>query len=468
MNVLLLVCDEMAPWGIGAEGVSRWAVRALTPHLDALAARGTRFSAAYSPSPICVPGRASIATGRWVHETGCWSSAEAYAGSPPSWGHALQGAGLAPVSIGKLHYRSGLDDTGFVEEIEPIHILKGRGWVQGLLRQPLCEYDGTADLAAEIGPGDSDYLAFDRRVTAAAETWLAAPERAERPWCAMISWLSPHYPLIAPEAFYALYDAGALAGEAEAGPDHPVLRDIAGFFNHDRFFTPETRGIARASYFALCSFIDAQVGRVLAALEAAGQAEETLILFTSDHGEMLGEKGFWTKSTMYEASARVPLLAAGPGVAAGRVWPAPVSLIDLAPTICAAMGAEMAGLPGCDLRAPQANRAVISEYHDGGSPVGLTMMRWDEDGVPWKYVHYAEGHPPQLFCLGDDPAEERDLAPVAPERVAAARARLSEIVDPEDANARAHADQAVLIERLGGREVLLAEGTFGYTPADSR
>ena len=455
-NVLLIMADELSTWGLGCYG---GAVQ--TPNIDRLAARGTRFDAAYTPSPICVPTRAAIATGRNLHEIGYWDSAQAYDGRVPGWGHRLQEAGLPVTSIGKLHYRNQTDPTGFNRQIEPIHIPDGIGWVRALLRQPLASYDATAEMAEMIGPGETDYTRFDRRVTEEACRWLAKPP--DRPWCTFVSYLSPHYPLIAPEAFYALYDPKDHESEAATLPDHPVLGDIAEFFDHDRFFTPETRGIGRAAYFGLCSFLDAQVGAVLEALEASGQADDTLILFTSDHGEMLGNRGFWGKSTMYEDAVRVPLIAAGPGVEAA-VRSDPVSLIDLAPTICRAVDVETEGFSGVDLADERPDRTVISEYHDGGSPVGITMVRW----AGWKYVHYAQGHPPQLFDLAADPGETQDLAATRPDMIAEARARMAPILNPEAVDARAHADQAALIERLGGREKLLAMEQWNFTPADSR
>lgn len=458
MNVLLLMCDEMAPRPL-------WGPPPATPHLDALAARGQVFDAAYTPSPICVSTRAAIAAGRPLHEIGFWSSAEPYDGSVASWGARLRQAGVPTCSIGKLHYAAGAEREGFDESYEALNVF-GEGWGRGLLRKPLCDYAPTAGMAEEIGPGETDYLKFDRRVTEKAVDWLGAPERRERPWAAFVSWLSPHYPLIAPPEYYARFEPKAYESEAEPVPDHPILREIAEFFDHDPHFTRESRGVARAGYYALWSFIDDQVGAVLGALEAAGMAEDTLVLFTSDHGEMLGEKGFWAKSTMYESSARVPLSMAGPGVAPGRRED-PVSLLDLAPTICEVAGAATAGLAGRSLLAPaDPDRAVVSEYHDGGCPVGITMLRWNDGAQKWKYVHYAEGWPAQLFELSADPDETRDLAVEAPERVAAAKAKLFAIFDPEDANDRAHADQARRVEELGGREAILAEPQWNFTPAD--
>lgn len=458
MNVLFMMADELSWWALGHRSP-----HIHTPNLDALAAQSMRFNAAYTPSPICVPTRAAIACGRDTHEIGYWSSAEPYDGQVPSWGHALQRAGHAPVSIGKLHYQSQADDTGFVQQIEPVHVVDGVGWVQALLRQPVFPNATTHTLARDIGPGDSGYIQFDRRVTAKTVSWLGAPERQAAPWCAFVSWLAPHFPLIAPPEDYARYDPTVYESGAEPVPDHPILREIAQYFSHDEHFTPQGRGIARAAYFGLCTFLDAQVGRVLAALDQSGQRDDTLILFTSDHGEMLGEKGFWTKSTMYDSAARVPLLMAGPGVAPGD-WDAPVSLIDIAPTICGAMGADCSGFTGTDLRQPDPGRAVVSSYHDGGCPVGMTMLRWEH----WKLVHFAQGFAPLLFDMAADPTEQTDLAALRPDALAQGLNRLHAMMDPEAVNTRALSDQAARIDRLGGADAVRAIPTFDYTPADSR
>jgi choline-sulfatase len=460
VNTLFLMVDEMAWWAVGSAA----SLGAKTPNIDALAARGMVFDAAYTPSPICVPARAAIATGRDVHETGYWSSAEPYDGALPSWGHRLREVGVEVVSIGKLHYRDEGDDTGFDRQIRPLHVHEGKGWLLGLLRRPVPRYDATAELAEDLGAGWTGYTRYDLGVTEAACAWLAEPERKARPWAAFVSWLSPHYPLIAPEEFLSLYDPADYTRPAEEVPDHPILREIAGFFAHDRHFTDDTRGLAHAAYRALCTFIDAEVGKVLAALDAAGQADDTLVIFTSDHGDMMGEKGFWTKSVMYESSVRVPLIVAGPGVAPGRRVD-PVSLIDIAPTISAAMGQSCAGFSGRSLLAPpEPGRSVLSEYHDGGCSVGMTMLRWQApDGTQWKYVHYAEGHPPRLFDLTADPGETTDLATARPDIRAEAEARLAAIMDPEAVNARAHADQVRKMAEHGGRAAILGIPQWNFT-----
>ncbi|MDU8942013.1 sulfatase-like hydrolase/transferase [Ovoidimarina sediminis] len=460
-NILVLISDEHRRDAMGAAGHSH----VKTPHLDALCGAGTRFLNTYTPSPMCVPARAALATGRPVHAIGHWDSATPYAGQPRSWMHDLRDSGLEVTSIGKLHFRNATDDTGFSEQILPMHVI-GNGWTVGLLRDDPPPYTGAAELAADVGVGPSDYTDYDRRITEAATAWLAAPERHDTPWCAFVSLVSPHYPLIAPEECLALYDPDTLDPPVGTLPDHPELRAIEGFFNYGAHFDDATARAARAAYYALVTFMDRAVGRILAALDASGQRDDTLILYTSDHGEMLGDHGFWTKQVMYEASAGVPLVIAGPGVLQGATCATPASLLDIAPTLRAAAGLEPGEGQGADLRtlasAPcDPDRTVFSEYHDGGSTTAAFMVRWSE----WKYVHYP-GQSPQLFNLADDPDELRDLG--ADPSHAANRsdglARLMQICDPDAVNTRAFADQRRRIEDLGGAESLRTAPTFNHTP----
>ena len=414
MNTLFLMVDEMAWWAVGSAS----SLGAKTPHIDALATKGMVFDAAYTPSPICVPARAAIATGRDVHEIGYWSSAEPYDGRVPSWGHRLREGGAEVVSIGKLHYRSEADDTGFDRQINPLHVHEGKGWLQGLLRRPVPHYEPTAGLAEDLGAGWTGYTRYDLSVTEAACAWLAEPDRKARPWAAFVSYLSPHYPLIAPEAFLSLYDSADYACPAEDGPDHPILREIAGFFAHDRHFTDEKRGRAHAAYRALCSFVDDQVGKVLAALETAGQAEDTLIVFTSDHGDMLGERGLWYKMSFFEHSARIPMIIAGPGVE-NRTVAEPVSLLDILPTFMdvAASTGQTAPDPAMDLDGrslwPLLQGAV--DNPDGGEVLGEYCAECASDPIfmirrgALKYIH-CRADPPQLFDISTDPFERNNLA----------------------------------------------------------
>jgi choline-sulfatase len=443
-----------------------------TPALDTIARLGTRFASAYTPSPICVPARASLHTGLQVHETRCWSSAEPYHGQHESWAHALREAGHPVVSIGKLHFRRGGDDHGFNEEIEPMYLAdEGRGWVKGLLRNPLPPYDDTAELAADIGPGETSYTEYDRRVTHEAVKWLKTYPRkfTARPWVLFVSFVAPHYPLKCPEEFYRLYERQTLPEPPRQRPEHDVLEEMAGFWNYDEHFDDGSREVARKGYYGLVSFMDDNIRQVMEALEDSGAARDTSVMYISDHGEMLGSHGFWTKSVMYEDAAAVPMLLAGRGVPEGTCT-TPVSLTDVAATVKQVVGLKQAparepwmSRPLQELvTRPEPDRFVISQYHDGGAPTGFYMLRYRQ----WKYVHYAGRDADQLFDLAADARELNDLGRSAmhEREREMLRTLLGHVLDPDAVNAQAFADQQALIARLGGEDAIRQMASFGHTP----
>ena len=471
-NVLFLFSDEHRRDALGCYGHP--VVR--TPRLDGLARRGARFTRAYTPSPICVPARASMASGYYVNETRCWSNAQAYHGKPRGWGHCLQEHGLRVDSIGKLHYRGADSDNGFDREILPMYIRDGIGWIKGLLRDHESVLD-CSHYASQIGPGECDYTDYDLGVTREACRWLdtAAGEGGDRPWTLFVSWLRPHYPLTCPRAFYDLYDEREMDRVRFVGSgdlsDHPVIVKLRNNFNYYGYFNDHTRQIARMSYYGLCSFLDHQVGRVLDALERNGFLDNTLVIYASDHGDHNGDRRMWTKMTLYEESAGIPLILAGPGVPEGVAVDTPASLVDIHPTVLAAAGVEdgTGDRPGIALQSlldeEQPDRAVLCEYHDGGSPTGMFMLRHRN----WKYNHYP-GYPPQLFDMEADPDERIDLG-TSPAHGAVrdrCRERLHSIVDPEPANRQAFSDQRHLIDRLGGVDAILGSPEYDFTPTDSR
>ena len=327
-NFLVIISDEHRKDALGCAGHPL----VHTPHLDRLAARGTRFTNAYTSSPMCVPTRAALACGDHVHRTGFWDSATPYDGSAATWMHRVRDAGHEMVAIGKLHFRSGKDDNGFSEEILPMHVVGGVGWMAALLREDPPAYDAAAELAADSGPGSSSYTDYDLAITAAATDWIAARRNAERPWAAFVSLVSLHFPLRAPQEFYNLYADADFDLEPQQLPDHPEIRNLARFFDYERHFTAETRHAAMAGYFGLTSLLDDYVGEILATLEESGQAEDTVILYLSDHGELLGDKGMWTKQVMYEASAGIPMILAGPGVPDGTACSTAACLLYTSPS----------------------------------------------------------------------------------------------------------------------------------------
>ncbi|MEP1208971.1 MAG: sulfatase-like hydrolase/transferase [Rhizobiaceae bacterium] len=473
-NLLVIISDEHRKDAMGCVGHPI----VKTPNLDALAARGTLFENAYTPSPMCVPTRAALACGDHVHRIGNWDSATPYDGSRRSWMKHLRHQGVDVTSIGKLHFRSAEDDNGFSEEILPMHVVGGVGWAIGLLRDDPPPYDAAAELAKDVGVGSSTYTDYDLAITEATENWLAGQQDNKKPWAGFVSLVSPHYPLTCPKDYYDLYDPADMdlpvAYDPGRRPSHSELRNVAGFFDYDRYFDMQKMREAKAAYYGLTSFMDNCVGRILAALEANNLSEDTLVVYVSDHGDMMGDQGFWTKQVMYEASVGVPMIAAGPGMPRGNRVATGTSLLDIAATALDVCGVEhdeqSRQLPGKSLREianaeDERDRTIFSEYHDGGSTTGTFMVRWQN----WKYIHYV-GHQPQLFDLNADPHELNDLASAAGDdaRLAAALQegdrRLRQICDPEAINQRCFADQKRRIEELGGRDACINAYVFNHTP----
>ncbi|WP_259956279.1 sulfatase-like hydrolase/transferase [Sulfitobacter mediterraneus] len=466
-NVLFLMADEHQAAALSylGHGVAK------TPNLDRLAARGTLFENAYSPSPICVPARAAVATGKYVHQTGYWDNAHAYDGRVKGWGHVLQTAGVPVTSIGKLHYRSEQDSTGFDRQILPIHIAGGVGQVWGSVRNPLPKTRKATGMLGHIGAGTASHNAYDMKVAKKAATWIAEQDQAT-PWCAFVSFVAPHFPLTVPEEFLNLYPSGDMPLPAvRPGQDydlHPWVARMNDIENSDEELeTDSNRQEAIAAYYALCSFVDAQIGKVLDALDASGQADETLVIYTSDHGENLGLRGRWGKSVLYRESTHIPMILAGPGVADGARVKTAVSLLDIAPTITAAFGLpDDPGWPGHSLSAiaaqpEDADRIVFSEYHAANSPSGGFMVA----NARWKYHEYV-GYAPELFDLAQDPLETRNLVdePDAAADRDRMRAALHAICNPEAVDGHAKADQDALVARHGGPEKAFNTGPSGATP----
>lgn len=473
-NMLFIMSDEHSNQTMGCSGHPL--VR--TPNLDAMAARGTRFTANYTPSPICVPARAALATGRYPHQNHNWCNGTPYSGDVRGWNHRLQEQGYSVVSIGKLHYRNETDDTGFDQQIIPMHVVNGIGDVAGAVRDqlPLPVRYQCKKLAEGVGEGDSSYLQYDRDILQESCTWLQeeAPKHTDKPWVLFVSFVCPHFPLIAPPEFFQLYDQARLP-EIKGMPDsgyqrHPWIEALAQCQIYDQFFTDETRAKARAAYLGMVSFLDDNIGTLLRTLEASGLSDDTRVVYTSDHGDNLGARGLWGKSNFYEESAGIPLIMTGDGVPAGKVCNTPSNLLDCYPTILDCTGIDLTNeeqnLPGLSLydiatTDEDNTRAVGGEYHAAGAASGAFMVRQGR----YKYVHYV-GYPPELFDLETDPEEMNNLADNADARNIrdGLEKALRSLFDPEAIDKSAHEDQAALVEKHGGRDAVLNRGSFNGTP----
>lgn len=447
-----------------------------TPNIDRLAARGVRFTNAYCNSPLCVPSRSSFATGRHVHEAECWDNAHPYHGQIESWAHRLRSAGREVVSIGKLHYRSEEDDSGFSEAIIPMHAVDGVGDLFTLLRDPPYVSRGKSWIARDIGPGESKYVKYDTKIRAEALRWLKkkGDERSDKPWTLYVSFISPHPPHMAPAEYLALYPPEEMplpkGGRPDDPPLHPWMRVLRTLRRDDDFFTDDTRRLAIAGYLGVITLLDKYVGEVLEALDAAGFSDNTRIIYASDHGDMLGARQIWGKHCMYEPSITIPLIAAGPGIPQGRVCGTPVSLLDLYPTALDGAGLPVAtkefmpqgrSLWQIAAEPDQPDREILCQYHAQGSPSGAFALRRGR----FKFTYYVD-YLPELFDVEADPDETRNLArdPAYAATLREMEAALRRILDPEEVDRRAKASQRAIIEKYGGRAKVLARGSYEGTP----
>ena len=447
-----------------------------TPNLDKLANEGTLFNNAYCNSPICVPSRAILATGRYNAEIGYWDNADPYDGNIPSWGHRAVQGNCDAVSIGKLHFLDDQAPTGFSEQINPLNVVGGVGDLLGLIRQELPVRKGAANMAKDVGSGETTYSNYDKQIAEDAKNWISNRKKSDKPWVLFVSFVCPHFPLIAPEEFYNMYPESEvpwpLLYEESQRSNHPYYKAMRKCMNYDDYFDEEKVRKATSAYFGLCSFLDYNIGTVLSALDNSDFADNTNIIYTSDHGDALGMRGMWGKSTMFEESAGVPMIIKGPNLPVSKKVKTPVSLVDIFPTVIDSLELDKNikddNLPGKSLLTianedDDYQRVVLSEYHAAASPVGAFMLRKGK----YKYVYFAEGYKPQLFNLEEDQFEENDLAlnKNFSNIVNDFYKDLLNICDPEEVNKRAKKEQNETILKHGGIEAIQGRGDFVYSPA---
>ncbi|MFT6090845.1 sulfatase-like hydrolase/transferase [Sulfitobacter sp.] len=472
-NLLVILSDQHQSRAMSCAGHPV----AQTPNLDDLAARGTRFTNAYTPSPICVPARAAFATGRYCHDTHNWDNAMPYTGEPRGWGHALQDKGVRVESIGKLHYRAIEDQAGFGVQHIPMHVHEGRGMVWGSIRKEdeRVYHKDVRMMGDYVGPGESNYTQYDRAVTDRTCDWLSSAAQDDEPWCLYVGLVAPHHPLVAPHEFYDLYPLDSLPPDKLRQRDgykqHPWLEKMShAMVGEDGWQNEEERSSAIAAYYGLTSYMDHNVGRIVDALRASGQFDDTTIIYSSDHGENLGVRDLWGKMNMYEESAAIPLIVApAPNAATAprATCATTASLLDISETILDHFDADLPGdRPGQSLYAmtqtdDNTDRAVFSEYHAIGAVSGAFMLRKGR----WKLIEYV-GFEPELFDLDADPEELTDLAqnPDYADVLAVLKAEMRQVCDLEAVNAMAFADQEEMIKAYGGKAIAATMGAPSSTP----
>jgi len=448
-----------------------------TPNLDRLAENGTVFRNAYCNGPICVPSRGSMATGMSVNKLETWDNCSPYFGQMPSWGHRMIADGKRAISIGKLHYRETSDSNGFDEEIIPMHIIQGVGMLFTICRNPMPTQKKFSWLVENSGAGNSTYLQYDNDITNKAIEWLEkeATKNSDQPWTLFVSLVCPHPPWVAPERFFNLYPAEEIPlpiaySETERSM-HQGLEDFRRFFGVQGTFENDVLKKVTSAYYGMISYLDENIGKLLGTLEKTGLSGNTRVIYSSDHGESMGQKGMFSKCNMYEESVGIPMIISGPDLPQGQEVNTPTQLMDIFPTILEATGVtakdEDQELEGRSLlslaQGETPGRSILSEQHSAGAKSAVYMIRKGK----WKYVHYVEGYPSQLFNLEEDPNELSDLGtnPDCSNQLVVMEQELRTHLDPEKVDQKAKDKQAERLELGGGMEAVLAKGSPGYTPA---
>jgi len=430
-NIVFIMADQLAAKALTLYGNAV----CKTPNLDRLAGQGTVFENAYSNNPLCVPSRASLLTGRLSPKIGVYDNANELSSSTPTMAHFLRQAGYQTELCGKMHFIGPDQMHGFntrtVTDVYPANFQWIADWHAG----PAFVPSGTAlNGVVEAGPCvrtlQEDY---DDEVEHCCiqNLYNYARDPDSTPFFQLISFTSPHTPFTVSQEYWDRYSDGEIDAPAVGEIPFEALdyHSKALFFAHGRHrhrITGQHVRDARRGYYGMISYIDDKVGKILDTLEKTGLRNNTAVVFTSDHGEMLGERGMWFKQCFWEWSVQVPLIVSLPNkqsdtpgnISANRRCPSVVSLIDLLPTFL-----ELANLPriahdemaldgssllsllhNSDEADTHTERIAISDYLAIGPCVPCRMVRKGQ----YKYI-LTHDHPSQLYDLEVDPNELQNL-----------------------------------------------------------
>jgi choline-sulfatase len=416
-NFLILMADQLTARALPAYGNKI----AKTPHMDALAAAGVVFESFYCNSPLCAPSRFSFLAGRQVSAIGAYDNAAELPAQVPTFAHYLRRAGYQTVLSGKMHFCGADQLHGFEERLTTDIYPADFGWTPDWSRfEHRPTWYHSMDSVTQAGPCTrTNQIDFDDEVVFAARQKLFDMARAKdrRPFCMVASMTHPHDPYVIPQGFWDRYAGVEIdmprvrmaAGELD--PHSRRLRHVCGL-ELQPVSEAQVR-VARRAYYGAVSYVDDQIGVLLAGLADAGFADDTIVLLLADHGDMLGERGLWYKMSFFEPACRIPLIVHAPGRFAARRVAESASLVDILPTLCELAGGDPESLAtpldGNSLAPQLAGGAgrdeVIGEYLAEGAIAPLVMIKRGR----YKFVH-SPADPDQLYDLKDDPDERRNLA----------------------------------------------------------
>jgi len=417
-NILFMFSDQHGAAFAGCYGDDI----ADTPNMDKLAANGAVFENAHCPSPLCIPSRMAMMAAQYPHDIGVYTNRDYLKSDTPTFTHALGVAGYRTALVGRMHFIGPDQLHGF--EDRPVGDISVN-WPGS----PLIEFSDLNDARGTKGPtlrysgiGKTTVHQYDRAVTKGACSYIdeLATSKNDKPFFMTIGWYGPHSPFIALEDDYKHFEGHVPPPKLpEPNPDeeHGYLRAWRekGEF-HD---IPEdhTRR-ARTGYYANLRMIDRQIGKIIAQLEKNGLLDNTLIVYASDHGEQLGERGFWQKNTFYDHSVKVPIIVSWPGqIKAGQTRSEIVNLIDLAASFVAAGGGNPLphgkGNSFLDLltgKSTEWDNQTLSEFYGGLVSIETTAIANRMVRNERYKLNYYHGFPPELFDMLDDPDESRNLS----------------------------------------------------------
>ena len=454
-NILMIMSDEHDPAVMGCYGDSI----VQTPHMDRLAEEGILFDAAYTTSPLCAPARASFTAVQYVSRCGVWTNdCQLPSDDYPSLPHALNAVGYECWLGGKMHFAGG-HRYGF-RDVYPGANQGERSGLGGRrafndLSESARGWEGRAK--AFKTSDTSPILKKDRKVTAECSAFLQNRSADDKPFFLLAGYLAPHFPLTIPEEYYAPYKDKVPMPEIPEG----FLETLPTNYKHLRAgfgvtkATPEQTKLGRELYWGFVHWLDDEIGKLLAALNDSEVADNTIVIYCTDHGENKGDHGLWWKNNMYEHASRTPLIVSYPKRwAGGQRRTGVCSLVDLAQTIAEIGGAERSDdwdgeslLTYLDDGNSDWRDIAVSEYYAHNIASGMAMVRQG----PWKYVYHTrfdEAHGPEreLYNLEEDAGEFNNLAndPAQADRIAQLHDLLARELrrDPEEAEAQSRADLA--------------------------
>lgn len=435
-NILFIMCDQMRHDALGCNGNRH--IR--TPNIDRLAAGGVRFTRSFTPDPICVPARASLTTGCYPHKcTGQKSNGGAISDAFPKLGEEFASRGYDTYSSGKLHYlpyagpgeartTHGFGTTEFAESGRILSLFDPLGKLRGL--EDYHDYLHTVGWGGYTrghGLGNNDVYPSPSPIPQEhyVDTWVADEAMARmhdhlaaasgRPFFVWASFPKPHSAFDPPRPYDSMYDPRELplpigdAGMlAERGLDHLEVKHYAHMWH---LLSPQAKQVIKAYYYGLISHQDAQVGRLLDFLDRHDLSRNTIVVYTSDHGEMLGDFGLYFKSNFYNGSVRVPLMIRYPGVIRpGTVSDQLAGLQDLLPTLLSLAGSPLERqVDGRDLSPAIFEDRPVREYYIGQCEDHPKQQYMIADRC-WKYIYHEYGAIEELYDQQEDEAETINLA----------------------------------------------------------